>query len=314
MVAIAHESSSPSPLEELFRPLAFADFIRDYFDQKPLHLTGRPDSVFTGSLTSDWMEQMLRDGYFTYPSIRLISRGEDIETETYVRDIEYGTSTMFGVIDPQAVLKAFGEGVTIIINAVNRHNAIIRQLCRSLAMAFRIDVNANAYLTPPRSAGTEAHYDNHDVLIIQIAGSKHWTIHEPVILLPLRGQKIDLPDDLGDAMLSPVLHPGDLLYLPRGYIHAAATADETSIHVTVAIAPITWYEVLREALEVCRDDEEFRRALSPASVSSNGERRVYESLLDQVRAAAPFETVIDRFRAYLPEKSVFPHGNNDETA
>ena len=45
-------------------------------------------------------------------------------------------------------------------------------------------VQVNAYLTPPAAQGFAAHYDTHDVFVVQVAGRKHWTIHEPVVRLP----------------------------------------------------------------------------------------------------------------------------------
>ena len=46
----------------------------------------------------------------------------------------------------------------------------------------------NAYITPPENQGFAAHYDTHDVFVLQVAGSKRWTIHAPVLEHPLPGQ------------------------------------------------------------------------------------------------------------------------------
>ena len=36
-------------------------------------------------------------------------------------------------------------------------------------------------------------------------------------------------------LLEPELRPGDLLYLPRGYLHSAMACSEVSIHLTIGI-------------------------------------------------------------------------------
>jgi lysine-specific demethylase/histidyl-hydroxylase NO66 len=38
-------------------------------------------------------------------------------------------------------------------------------------------VQINAYLTPPAQAGFPPHFDNTDLFILQVAGSKEWCVH-----------------------------------------------------------------------------------------------------------------------------------------
>ena len=56
--------------------------------------------------------------------------------------------------------------------------------CTRLAAELGHPVQANAYVTPPPSRGFSAHYDVHDVFVLQLAGRKHWTIHAPVLADP----------------------------------------------------------------------------------------------------------------------------------
>jgi hypothetical protein len=61
--------------------------------------------------------------------------------------------------------------------------------------------------------------------------------------------------------LSVVLGPGDALYLPRGFIHAAETGEDRSIHLTVGVLAATAYDVVRDVLTLAADEPGFRRAL-----------------------------------------------------
>ena len=47
-----------------------------------------------------------------------------------------------------------------------------------------------------------------------------------------------------------VLHPGDLLYLPRGYVHEAAANAEPSLHITLGLAPHRGTYWMRECIAV----------------------------------------------------------------
>lgn len=69
-------------------------------------------------------------------------------------------------------------------------------------------------------------------------GSKRWQLFAPVTP---EGQLARYPSDdfeleeLGEPAFEVVLHPGDLLYMPRGTIHrGVAMPDSHSLHLTVS--------------------------------------------------------------------------------
>ena len=86
---------------------------------------------------------------------------------------------------------------------------------------------------------TEAHFDWMDSLILQISGDKHWQVftepyvHSPRIDLVERPSSAFLSSELSDDFL---LSAGDLLYMPRGFVHFATTTalKEHSTHVTIS--------------------------------------------------------------------------------
>jgi Uncharacterized conserved protein len=57
-------------------------------------------------------------------------------------------------------------------------------------------------------------------------------------------------EEIGTPILTVTLEPGDLLYLPRGYIHQASTvANEHSLHVTISVYQKTaWIDLLEKVL------------------------------------------------------------------
>jgi hypothetical protein len=132
-------------------------------------------------------------------------------------------------------------------------------------------VQINAYVTPPQNRGFAAHYDVHDVFVLQVAGRKKWTIHAPVVPDPLDHQPWEQHRAAVSAraaeppLLETVLEPGDALYLPRGTIHAAQARGETSIHITVGVHPITRYHLAERLLAAMQDDAKLRMSL-PAGV------------------------------------------------
>ena len=61
-------------------------------------------------------------------------------------------------------------------------------------------------------------------------------------------------------MLDVTLLAGDMLYLPRGWLHEAVTSDADSLHITIGVNVATWLDAFRAALDECADDVDFRRA------------------------------------------------------
>lgn len=136
--------------------------------------------------------------------------------------------------------------------------------------------------------------------MLQIAGSKRWRIHKPPLPLPRRSQPFDPRGYVPSAPLSELdLVPGDLLYLPRGFVHTTETADSFSVHVTLGTTVYTWIELLTEWAQLSKQSPSFRRALPPGFA---GREDVRQSLGDQLRrmsaelqSITDYDTFVDGF-------------------
>lgn len=143
---------------------------------------------------------------------------------------------------------AFLDGCSVVINHADILSPWIAELCEDLQLSFP-HAYANTYLTPPGSQTVDAHADDRDVFIIQVLGAKQWTVFQIIpIPYPYTDEQVGkgslaVPDDVlhGPVMISRTLHPGDVLYMPRGYVHQAhAVDDQPSFHITVALATHDW--------------------------------------------------------------------------
>jgi lysine-specific demethylase/histidyl-hydroxylase NO66 len=149
----------------------------------------------------------------------------------------------------------------------------IHRLLSILEHEFGCMVGANAYLTPPSSSqGFAPHYDDIEAFVMQLEGKKRWRVYAPKddrTTLPRTSSHDFSPSDLDPPVLDIILEPGDVLYMPRGWIHQANTPSTTtttsttsnmshtpepSLHLTVsAYQQWTWTDfleiVLPDALE-----------------------------------------------------------------
>jgi ribosomal protein L16 Arg81 hydroxylase len=122
-------------------------------------------------------------------------------------------------------------------------------------------VQANAYYTPRSAQGLPVHHDTHDVFVLQVAGEKRWLVYPPARELPLKDQRYSAElGEPGAPVEDRVLRPGDMLYLPRGWLHEALTSDTDSLHLTIGVNVVTWLDAFKAALEELEDDVRFRRS------------------------------------------------------
>jgi hypothetical protein len=151
--------------------------------------------------------------------------------------------------------------------------------CRSLEETLGHPAQANAYYTPRSAQGLPVHHDTHDVFVLQVAGEKRWLVYEPAFELPLKDQRYKAEwGAAGEAVQDRVLRPGDMLYLPRGWLHEALTSDTDSLHLTIGVNVVTWLDAFKAALEELGDDLRFRRSWQ----SGNGTDELVEALRERL--------------------------------
>jgi hypothetical protein len=210
------------------------------------------------------------------------------------------------------VLRLFADGSTVVLQGLHRLWPPLIEFADQLAADLGHPTQVNAYITPPSSRGFSAHYDVHDVFVLQVAGEKHWRIHEPVLADPLRTQPWD--DRAADVaaaaerepVIDAVLRPGDVLYLPRGYLHAATALGDISAHLTVGVHSVTRWAAAESVLDLVRtlatEDPELRRSL-PLGVDLADPEAVRDEVSAVVRSLTGWlertdpASVADRLRA-----------------
>lgn len=223
------------------------------------------------------------------PAFRLVQDGKTLPSATYTKSTRTGTHPVTGVVDADAVLRRFSSGATIVLQGMHRYWRPLARFCRHLELALGHPVQANAYVTPPGSQGLRPHEDEHDVFVLQSHGTKRWLVYERGDLPPSRPPVVEAG-----------LAPGDSLYIPRAFPHAAVTEEEASVHVTIGILAVTWRSVLREAVSLAERDPALaeplplRFAQQPAGFHHTVGERLAE-LADRVAKADP-EAIGDRLR------------------
>jgi hypothetical protein len=200
------------------------------------------------------------------PFLRIAKDGQVVDPARFTRSGGAGAEVRDQVWDDR-VLALFADGCTLVLQGLHRVWPPLIDFASALAADLGHPVQVNAYVTPPQSRGFSAHYDVHDVFVLQVAGEKRWMIHPPVLARPLRDQpwtnnRQAVADAAGDQpVIDTVLRAGDALYLPRGWLHSAEALGATSVHLTVGVHPVTRYAVLEALTTLAAQDAQLRRSL-----------------------------------------------------
>jgi hypothetical protein len=247
-------------------------------------------------LSLDAVDELVSQRGLRTPFVRMSRDGDLLSPSRFTRGGGAGAEIGDQVADDK-VLTEFVSGATLVLQGVHRTWAPVRTFAEGLSAQLGHPVQVNAYVTPPQNTGFAPHYDVHDVFVLQFAGRKRWLVHEPVLPAPLRDQTWQQRKSAVDARASEtplidcVLERGDVLYLPRGYIHSAMSLDDISGHLTIGVHPVTRRMLADQILSGLSDDVALRRSL-PIGVDLSDEDAIEADLAATVAA---LHAAIDRF-------------------
>ncbi|MDX2564469.1 cupin domain-containing protein [Streptomyces sp. TX20-6-3] len=256
-------------LETRLISLSREDFARDVWGRTPLLTRGAGD--FSDLFSAAAVDELISRRGLRTPFLRVAKDGSTAPESSFTSPGGVGAS-VGDQLDDTALWRSFADGSTLVLQALQRTWGPITDFVARLGTELGHPVQANAYVTPPQNRGFDAHYDVHDVFVLQITGTKRWILHEPVHLDPLRDEPWTehraavAGAARGEAYIDTVLGPGDVLYLPRGWLHAAEAQGAVSIHLTLGVH--TWTrqalaeQLTQSALELLREDPDMRRSLA----------------------------------------------------
>jgi lysine-specific demethylase/histidyl-hydroxylase NO66 len=234
------------------------------------------------------------------PFLRVAKDGETFPASRFTRGGGVG-ATINDQVDDAALTRLYSGGATLVLQGLHRTHGPLVDFGQQLAADLGHPVQINAYVTPPQAQGFSDHYDVHDVFVLQVAGEKRWFVHAPVLRHPTRDQPwTDRRAAVESAarrqpLIDVVLRPGDALYLPAGFLHAAQALGETSAHLTVGVHMWTRAHLLAELVRSLEAVESLREPLplgidvtDPASVGLE-----LQETIDSLRAALQEDVLVE---------------------
>jgi ribosomal protein L16 Arg81 hydroxylase len=283
-----------------------AAFVRDHWAKAPLLRRGAGPDGFDDLLSLDDVDRILSTTAPRVPLFRMVKDGKPLPPSAYTKSGRVGSMPLSDLADPGRIFDQFAGGATIVLQGLQRFWAPLTAFSRDLELFLTHPVQVNAYLTPPASRGLGVHHDTHDVFVLQVHGRKLWQVWDAAVPFPL-GHQTKLPPGAEAPTEAPLveaeLAPGDCLYVPRGFRHAARTAETASLHLTVGMLTYNWNDLLREVLDLATEETWFREGLpvgfadDPAALEASLAERVAElrRFLDKVDLTQVAERAVNRF-------------------
>ena len=186
-----------------------------------------------------------------------------------------------GRLRVDAVQEFANQGATLVIHDIGSFVPAIGELTTAMERELRCRISVNAYLTFGALSAFIPHGDAHDVLVLQVHGAKRWRSFGCPRPVPLKGTR----PSVGEAEWEGLLTPGDLLYLPRGEVHAAVPDALPSAHLTIGLTEATGVDLLRWLEARATESQALRQGIGASLAGARRDAR------DQGLAAALHDLV-----------------------
>jgi ribosomal protein L16 Arg81 hydroxylase len=251
-------------LAGLLEPLDETAFLRDRLGVEPVLIKG-PTARFTALFGWDVLNDGLAAQRADPARMHLVRASQGVSLASCAEAVPQlaprGRPTR---LVPERIQAALDAGATLVIDGTEELHAPLRELVAAVERSLRCLVQANLYVNlGGAEPGFHTHWDDHDVVVLQCEGAKHWDVYPPTAAYPVGVLSDPPPPSPADLAWSGLVERGDLLYLPRGWWHTVtAVPGSPSAHLSLSARLPSTGDLLRRLLaRLAADEPVLRRDL-----------------------------------------------------
>lgn len=201
------------------------------------------------------------------PQFRCFQNGQEVHPDAFSAMTTTRRGQPIPMVDMDGLGQLIQEGVTAVLDSTDAFDPTLEVACRALQWWTGELVKVNSYLTTRDASGFDLHWDNHDVIVVQVAGAKSWEVRGASRVAPMLGDAE--PDEPStETLWAGTMRAGDVMHVPRGFWHRAtradrgeAAADGFSLHLTFGVDQQTGVDWITWLADQVRRNELFRRDL-----------------------------------------------------
>lgn len=281
-------------------------FFAEYWEKQPLHIpaTSKFDSSKedASSCSKDYYQSLFNMNVCReILTHNQLLNGVDMVLCKYVSGQRINLEKT-GPIKFKELQKYFyKDKMTLQFHQPQRFHDELWKIQEMLECNFGCLVGSNIYMTPENSQGLAPHYDNVEVFIFQLEGSKEWKLYEPIDILPKECSSDLTAEEMSKTKLIKeiTLNVGDVLYFPRGTIHQAKVLEGAghSTHITIsAYSNNSWQDYFQSVIPHITsngNDAVVLRQGVPFNYHDINVRKQFKTTLSE--ACRALTAVIERF-------------------
>lgn len=226
---------------------------------EPLEPRPVPVDVLPAALRSGWhvVDSVLASSAIRSANVRVSTAAGPTNSRSYLSYADGPTGTKVEYVDTSAVVELFAAGATLILDAIDTLLPDVSLLVDELTRALgKKSANAVLFATPSAQRGLPAHADHVDVLVLQVVGSKNWTVWDADGRRVAR--TLSPEDQEASVSRSFVIEPGQCFFLPAGTPHCAETPPGSgSVHMSVTLTDYSVRDALAKMLDAAANSLEI---------------------------------------------------------
>ncbi|HVW11124.1 MAG TPA: cupin domain-containing protein [Bryobacteraceae bacterium] len=256
----------PEYLSHLLAPLTVEAFLQHYEARQHFHVGRSSPGYYADLLSLADLDRILQSRQLPVGFVNVVKDGRRYPIEEWSRFVESARG-IHQIALSESLLQFYGNGATLILSQADALVPSLTETCRKLTRELGFPAQTNVYITPRNSTGFSKHSDDHDVLILQIAGRKTWRVYVP--------DPVEIE-----------LHSGDLLYIPRGMYHDARSCEDDSIHITLGLRPVYAFELIQDLATLAAEREKFQKPMPPRFAGADAVQSFQAEFLAGLRTLA----------------------------
>ncbi|KUM99926.1 cupin [Streptomyces yokosukanensis] len=259
-------------------------------------------------LTPHKLLDLIKHRHLANPQLRCYAQGDEIHPSTFLSTNVNRRRQAVSQADMAALGRILNEGGTVVLDHVDFFDPTLEVACRALGWWSGELTSANAYLAVGETDGFHLHWDDHEVIAVQISGEKSWEVRGPSRRAPMYrdAERNRTPSE--EVLWKGTMRAGDVMHIPRGFWHTATRLGSGSgghsLHVTFGFTRrtgVTWANFLSDAV---RADEAFRQNLEGVEGATH---KVLTGKLSALATSYSPERYLDELRSSTPPARHLPH-------
>ena len=247
-----------------------SDFLRDYWQKKPLLIRGAIPS-FTGLVTPNELAGLACE--------------EDVQARI-IQQKKDSWKVMHGPFDDAYFAKLPKQNWTLLVQSVNHFVPEAADLLAKFNFIPHARLDDLMVSYAPKGGGVGAHIDSYDVFLLQGSGQRNWKISEQKDLSLVKDAPLKILQNF-KAEQEWTLEAGDILYLPPQIAHWGISESDDCMTYSIGFRAPKTHELQHEFLSYLQDnlhteglyeDADLQLQNHPAEISADMIGKVSESL------------------------------------